>query len=581
MKIVHAARDIARLRDISTVLIRHGFGEVVARIGLRRGKGARPRPELERGSDPDLRPSSDPTELAALATPEEVQRGDRAKQEISLPVRLRMVLEDLGPTFVKLGQIMSTRPDVVPSEVITELKKLQDAVPPVPFEDIRLQVERALGVPLGDVFESIDETPLAAGSIAQVHRAVLKSPQGPRQVVVKVQRPGIVATIASDVDLMRAFASLLERAIPESRIYSPVGLVQQFDRATSNELDFTLEAENAAQFRLNFEKNPRVRFPEVFHEASSKQVITQEFLDGKRVYDALGEGYSGKKLAKIALEVVVKMIFEDGFFHADPHPGNAIVLGVPEQPVLALIDLGMVGRLSPRLRDLTTDIMIAALRRDYDGIADALYAIGTPTAKIDRVLFRAEVALRSEKYLGRPLKDIKFSSLIRDLVQGATQFGLRIPTDFTLVGKAMMTLEGVGKDLDPELEVFAESRPLFLRLVKKRYSPERLGNELLRRLERLSGATDMMPQQIQEVLEDLRLGRLNVNTIDPGIRSAADLLGKRVFVGLVTSSLLLSSTLLLAVGIYWLGGILFLLCAIWLTVFAAMESYRAIFTRKR
>ena len=345
-----------------------------------------------------------------------------------------------------------------------------------------------------------------------MHRARLRSDEGALDVVVKVQRPGIAETIASDLDLLHAFAALVERAIPESRIYSPVGLVQQFDRAITSELDFTAEAENALRFAQNFAGYSNVKFPSVYRQASSKHVITLEYLDGSKVDEVMAKGYSGKRLARIALDVIVKQIFEDGFFHADPHPGNVLVLGPPENPVIAMIDLGMVGRLSPRLRDLTIDVMVGAVRRDYEAIADALYAIGTPTKKIDMQAYRAEVALLAEKYLGKQLKDIELSSMIRDLVRGATKYGLQIPTDFTLMGKALMTIESVGKEIDPEIDVFAEARPLFVELLRKRYSPERLGNELLRRLERLSGATYNMPQQLQEVLDDLRLGRLSVRT---------------------------------------------------------------------
>ncbi len=441
VSIVHAARDIGRLRTITTVLARHGFGEIVRRIGVGRSK-------KRKGSDP---PASGDVELLQ-PTPEEEAQGDKEREQISSAVRWRLVLEDLGPSFVKLGQIASTRPDVLPADIITELKKLQDSVPPVPFEQIKEQVETSLGAELAELFESFDEEPLAAASIAQVHRAVLKTDDGPRQVVVKVQRPGIAETIASDVDILYTFAALVERAIPESRIYSPVGLVQQFDQAINAELDFSTEAENALRFSQNFESFRNVKFPKPYKTASSKRVLTLEFLDGKKIYDAIAVGHSGKKLARIALDIIVKQIFEDGFFHADPHPGNVLVLGEPDAPVFAMLDLGMVGRLSPKMRDLTIDVMVGAVRKDYEAIADAMYQIGTPTKKIDMDAYRAEVGLLSEKYLGKQLKDIELSAMIRDLVQGATKYGLEIPSDFMLVGKSLMTVEGVGKEIDPELE---------------------------------------------------------------------------------------------------------------------------------
>lgn len=567
VSIVHAARDIGRIRDVTRVLVRHGFGEIVSRLGLTRSRKNR-----------DEKPSDAPLLDASL--PEEEERGARERREKSLAVRARMVLEDLGPSFVKLGQIASTRPDLLPADLITELKRLQDSVPPVAFETIKNQVETSLGAELNELFESFEPVPLAAASIAQVHRAVLRTEDGPADVVVKVQRPGIAHTIASDLDILHAFAALVERAIPESRIYSPVGLVQQFDRAINNELDFTAEAENAARFAKNFEGVPAIKFPFVHRRASSKHVITLEYLDGKKVYDALRAGHSGKRLARIALDAIVKQIYEDGFFHADPHPGNMLVLGDPESPVLAMIDLGMVGRLSPRMRDLTVDVMVAAVRRDYEGIADAMYAIGTPTKKIDMNAYRAEVSLLAEKYLGRQLKDIELSGMIRDLVQGATKYGIEIPTDFLLVGKALMTVEGVGKEIDPELDVFEEAKPLFIELLKKRYSPERLGNELLRRIERLTGTTYNVPQQIEEVLEDLRLGRLGIQTSDPQLKYAADRLGRQLHSGLVTSAMILAGALMIS-GPYPIAGWISIgLAVTWLFWHAVLEAYRSFFHKR-
>ena len=570
VSIVHAARDIGRLRDISTVLVRHGFGEVVRRLGLgrpRKAKDSQPPSNRGNGAAPD-------------ETSEEETRGDRERREFSIGVRVRRVLEDLGPSFVKLGQIASTRPDVLPQDVIVELKKLQDAVPPVGFDAIKEQVERSLGAELSDLFERFDPVPLAAASIAQVHRARLHNEDGTFDVVVKVQRPGIAETIASDLDLLHAFAALVERAIPESRIYSPVGLVQQFDRAITSELDFSAEAENASRFSQNFAGFSNVKFPLVHRQASSKHVITLEYLSGIKVDEALAKGYSGKRLARIALDVIVKQIFEDGFFHADPHPGNVLVLGPVESPVIAMIDLGMVGRLSPRMRDLTIDVMVGAARRDYEAIADAMFAIGTPTKKIDMQAYRAEVALLAEKYLGKPLKDIELSGMVRDLVRGATKYGVQIPTDFTLMAKALMTIEGVGKEIDPDIDVFAEARPLFLELLRKRYSPERLGNELLRRLERLSGATYNMPQQLQEVLEDLRLGRLSVRTIDPEASASAERLGRRLHSAIVASAFTLSGAWLVAARHELPGAAMIGVALVVLIAHAAASAYRDLRRRR-
>src|SRR5688572_13380581 len=339
VSILHAARDIGRVREISTVLVRHGFGELAQRLGLARKK---------------------PTEASDA---EDEARGARARTEMTLAVRARRVLEDLGPSFVKLGQLASTRPDIIPTDLQNELKKLQDSVPPIDFQLVKDQVEESLGAPLDTVFASFDKQPLAAASIAQVHRATLSTESGPLDVVVKVQRPAIAHTIASDVDLLHGFAALIERAIPESRIYSPAGLVQQFDQAINAELDFVAEADNARDFAKNFEQDTKIKFPRAHREASSKRVLTLEYIDGSKIADAVAAGYSGRVIARRAFGAVVQQIFEDGFFHADPHPGNILIFGDKQDPSLGIIDLGMVARLSPKMRDHVVDVMVSAFRR--------------------------------------------------------------------------------------------------------------------------------------------------------------------------------------------------------------------------
>jgi ubiquinone biosynthesis protein len=550
VSVLTAVRDLGRLREISAVLVRHGFGEIVARAGFGRTKKTD-------AASPD----------APEIPSEELERGEAEKKRISTAERARLVLQDLGPSFIKLGQIASTRGDVLPADLIVELKKLQDDVPPVPFEGIKQVIEDSLGAKLEDVYVSFDPKPLATASIGQVHRAVLATPEGNHQVVVKVQRPGVGVTVARDLELLHMMAAAIERAIPETKIYSPVGLVNQFDRSITSEMNFLVEADNAERFALNFHDKAYVRFPKVYRQATSKHVLTLEFFDGKKIDAALAAGYPGPAIAKTAVGLVIKMIFEDGFFHADPHPGNIFILGPPEDPVIGLIDVGMVGRLSPELRDRTIDMMVAAVRKDSYAVADALYAIGRPTKKVDMREYRAEAAMLAEKYLGRPLKEIELSAMIRDLVQGALKYGIEIPTDFMLVGKALMTIEGIGRQLDPDLDVFGEASPYFFELLRQRYSPQRIGNELWRGVEQLSRVGYDVPMQAREVLEDLRLGRLALRTPDPGLPRAADRLGRRLFSGLAVLALLLggsylfahqehttlATTMFVLAGLVWLG----------------------------
>jgi ubiquinone biosynthesis protein len=518
--VITAFRDLDRLREIVAVLWRHGFGELVQRLGL-------DTPLVSRGA----------------ASPDQ--------RSHSLAQRVRFVLQDLGPSFVKLGQIASTRADLLPPEVIAELKILQDDVKPITWDAVRQEIEAELGGPVGELFLSVDERPLASASIAQVHRAKLRPAvegEAPREVALKVQRPGIQETVARDVDLLYWFARALERAVPESRRYSPVDLVAEFDRSIKAELDFLQEADHAERFAKNFEGDARVHFPGVYRSHSGKRVLALEFLDGRKLNDALAQGLDGRALASASVQVVIKMIFEDGFFHADPHPGNLLVLGPDSAPVVGLLDLGLVGHLSGATRDRALDLMVAAAREDYGAVADALYALGRPTRKVDMAAFRSDVETLGRKYVGRALGEIEIAAVVRDLIWGAVKHGIDMPSDFMLVGRALMTLEGTARQIAPDLDVFSEARPYLIRLVAQRYSPDKLGGDLLRTALRLSGVAGQMPEQVAEILEDLRKGHLTLKTADTSAPLAFDRLGRRLFAAAIVASLVLGGSIVLAVG---------------------------------
>jgi ubiquinone biosynthesis protein len=523
MSLLDTVRDMDRLRQIAQVLVRHGFGEIVSRMGL-----------------------------------SSKEQSEEQKPRSPLGERLRLVLQDLGPTFVKLGQILSTRSDLIPEEVLHELKKLQDQVAFFPEEEVRQQIIASLGAPAEVIFASFESQPLASASVAQVHRATLavEGEPEPVQVAVKIQRPGIVDTVQRDLDLLYLLARLIENAIPESRVYSPTGLVREFDRSISAELDFTVEAYHASRFTANFTGESTIRFPRVFSQASGKRVLTLEYLDGLKLEEAVGAGADRKWIAHTAVRLILKMIFEDGFFHADPHPGNVLILPRPadgsyqtDQPLtIGLIDMGLVGRLSPELRDRSMDLLLAAASNDPDGIADALLAIGHSRTKVDQKAFRQHVSHLCEKHLGKPLKDLHVANIIRDILAGAIQFEIEIPVELTMMLRAIMTIEGVGKDIYPELDLFQVAKPYLLRMVWQRFHPLRMGADLLKDAGRLGQMARQVPFQLQEILEDMRQGRLRIRTADPEGRRATDRLGERIRASVISASLLGSGVVLLAVG---------------------------------
>jgi ubiquinone biosynthesis protein len=512
--------NLDRLRQITQVLVKHGFGELVAR-----------------------------TDLGALV-PWRRGAADDEAEKLSWAVRSRLAMQELGPSFVKLGQILSTRPDLLPAELIVELKKLQEDVPPVTFEEVKAEIEKTVGAPLGDVFAEFNEKPLASASIGQVHRARLK---GGEDVAVKVQRPKIREVIERDLDLLYLLARLLERAVPETTIYSPTGLVAEFDRAITAELDYTIEAGHNERFARNFSGSTAVRFPRVHREVSGKKVLVAEFFDGLKIHDAVQKGFSGERIAKESVGIIAQMIFVDGFFHADPHPGNIRILGTPEAPVVGLLDLGLVGTLSEDLRDKAITLMMAAIKKDVDELSDALVAMGRPRGKVDRDAFRAHVAKLSEVHLGKPLKEIELAALIRDLVQGAMKFEIEMPVEMMMVGKSLMTVEGIGKSIYPDLDVMEEARPFFLKLIWQRYSPDKLGLKLLRAASKLSGAATDLPVMAAEVLDDLRRGQLRVQAEDPGLGRAAERLGRRIALGLIDASLIGAGTALYLAQHRWVA----------------------------
>jgi len=429
-----AVKDVNRLREIATVLARHGFGALLQRLNLGLHVGR---------SEP-------------LST-------------VRVEERLVAALQELGPTFVKFGQIMSTRPDVLSEPMCKELKKLQDRVAPAAIEDVLKQITRELGKPPAELFAAFENTPLASASIAQVHAATTHAGD---DVIVKVQRPGIQRTVDADLSIMHMLARRIEDAVPEARLINLEGMVSEFERSMARETDFTIEAASIARFGNNFQGVPEVHIPRVFADLSTRAVLTMERVRGTKLTEIDKSKIDVYEVAKRYINASYKMVFQDGFFHGDLHPGNAFL---EDDGRLALIDFGMVGRLSGSARDRLVDVLNALLREDLTEVARNFFELGIPQGPVDYAAFEADVIEVIERHVvGRRVNEIEVGGFFADVTEGALRHRIRMPTDYTMLFKALLTTEGLARELAPDINPVELARPYIEELVRQRYAPERL-----------------------------------------------------------------------------------------------------------
>lgn len=471
-------KDLRRASEIVRILIAHGFGYLISKPALE---------ELE------------------------VKEGDPQPQvrELPRPERLRRALEALGPTFVKAGQILSTRADIVPDEFAEALKKLQDHADPLPFETVKQVIEDQLKKPLGELFERFDEEPLATASIAQVHRAQVQREGAPLEVVCKVQRPGIRETMTSDLSLLYWLGRVLEGTFEEISAYSPTAIVEQFEQAVGEELDFVHERKNLERARRNFSSRPDLLVvPEAIAELSTDRVLTMEYLDGIKVTDVKQDpGFDREKLKNRLIETAFKQVFEDGYFHGDPHPGNVFVLGDGR---LGLLDHGLWGHISAEQRDSLVQWLTAIALKSPSTLARLTLKIGEVPPSFDRMAYERDVRILMDKYIGVELSDLSTSGVIADSVVAIRKHRIKMPPDFAILARATATLEGIVRDLYPELDFQAEIQPYVQRLILQRLDFTRAGPEAMSLLLGLQSFTTEVPSQINQLLNDLSAGRFEV-----------------------------------------------------------------------
>jgi len=396
---------------------------------------------------------------------------------LGVPHRLRLALEELGPTFVKLGQVLSTRPDILPPAYVAELAKLQDTVPPAEWGPVRAQIEAELGAPLEELFPTFNPVPIAAASLAQVHTATL--PDGD-EVVVKVQRPRIQATIETDLEILFDLARLVQARTPLGEIYDLPEIAEEFAATLRAELDFCREGGNADRFRTNFAQEPYLHIPKIYWDYTTRRVLVLERINGIKIDDVAAldaAGYDRSRIALNAARIIVKEILEDGFFQADPHPGNFAVM--PGE-VIGAMDFGMVGHLSQGTRTDLIRLYIVAVQPDEEGIVDQLIRMGAVRGTLDRAGLRRDVTRLLYKYHGRPLQSVQAREVIDEAMPIVFRHHLHLPSELWLLAKALGIMEGIGLTLVPDFDVFAVSRPYVRRLTWQMASPQTWGPPLLK-----------------------------------------------------------------------------------------------------
>lgn len=456
-------------------------------------------------------------------------------------------MEELGPTFIKFGQILSSRPDLIPPDFYEEFSRLQDKVAPFPYEQVQEIIKKEFGKELNELFLNFSETSFASASIAQVHKAELKSGQ---EVIVKVRRPNIRENISRDCFILQHLARLAERYIPEAKIYNPVGLVEEFSYVIRQELDFTIEAAHANRFRKNFEEDSSVFIPKVFPELTTQSVLTMEKIEGIKINDFEALDKAGFDRCKLALQGVtfyLRQIFDHGFFHADPHPGNIFVL---EDGRLAFVDFGIVGRVSKPMLMSCARIFKALVKRDSSAIIHGYLSMGISTADVNMPAFQREVEDFLDRYYNVPLKRIKLEEFFNEMGRLSQKHQLTLPQDFVLLGKTMFVVGGLGRGLCPDFNMLEAAEPFARKLIAKRFEPKEIAQTLRTTGEEVFELLANLPRQWREISAKLNRGEINIKIKHKGLDNlivTLERLSSRIAFSLIIAGIVIGSSLIIKV----------------------------------
>lgn len=504
-------RHFHRWREILSVLSKYGLADWISRLG----------PDFAK----DLLKAESGVALARLAW----------------PTRIRLALQELGPSFIKLGQVLSTRPDLVGVRLATELQCLQADVAKDPPGGVREIVERELGRPIEEVFDDFDFEPIASASIGQVHRARLKSGEA---VVVKVQHADIERRFQVDLDILVGLAQWAER-LPEFAPYHPQAIATEFQRTLSRELDFRREARNMQRFAESFAGDGTIRIPKVYPQFCGSRVLTMEAIEGIRLIDRERLQAAGLDLAEVArrgASLYMQMIFVHGFYHADPHPGNLLVM---KDNVIGLLDYGMVGRIDERLREDIEETLIAAANQDAEHITSIIMRVGAVPPNLDRAALSLDVTDFITHYGSQSLDDFDVSGALTDLTETIRRYQIALPARLAMLLKVLVTLEGTAQLLSPDFSLLEVMQPYRRSLMLQRLSPKRRLRKMRRVYWEMGHLIDVLPRGIIEILEQVQSGKFDVHLDHRGLEPSVN----RLVLGMMASALFLGSAVILSMGV--------------------------------
>ncbi len=541
-KKLHRYAMLKRYGQIIEVLQKYGFGYVVEKIGL--------------SSIRDL--------TYKFNNKDKVDR-----LSTSGPVRVRKILEELGPTYIKLGQLLSMRHDLVPLEYATELAKLQDDAPSFEFEEVELIVREELGHSIEELFECFEKKPLACASIGQVHRAKIKNGD---EVVVKVQRPGIKEVIESDLDIMYSIARLIDEHMPEARLYRPTEIVDELSHSILAEIDYTQEGWNADRFADNFRENSQVHIPRVYWDYTNTRVLTLEYIKGikgSRVDLLDRQGFDRSNIASVVVKAFMQQVFEDGFFHADLHPGNIFIM---EDGTVVFLDFGMAGHLSSEVCDIFLDGMVALVNGDSSAFIELLRDMGSLDSYADTRSLKVDVESFRSKYYGKALKKLDASIIIEELIGILRDHKVMMPHNIALLVRGTVAVEGFGLIIDPNLNFSELLEPYVKNELKKRFYPQNLSRKAYSNISSWARLFRKAPTKISHILDHAENGYLKIKfESEEGnkLASEIDVASNRLSISLIISAMIVASSLVIQThmrplvwGVPFLGTFSFVIASI-------------------